>query len=163
MLTINTNVNNLILQRNLNTVNFAMKNAMERLTTGYRINTAADDAAGLVISKALEVQSRGLNVASQNAQMATNVLGVADGALGKMGDLTMRIRDLALQAANGGYGDAERRALEAEAKELTANLRQLEEGTKFNEFNIFACTQKRNNSRKRRACGLYDNQNRRRP
>ena len=137
MLTINTNVNNLILQRNLSGANFGMKTAMERLTTGYRINSAADDAAGLVISKALEVQSRGLQVANQNAQMATNVLSVADGALGKMGDLTMRIRDLALQAANGGYGDTERNALEAEAKELTANLKQLVEGTKFNEFKIF--------------------------
>ena len=100
---VNTNVQSIQVQNNLNRVTDAMNTAMERMTTGSKINSAADDAAGLVISKGIEVQTRGTQVAKSNAQSGTNLLQTAEGNLSVMQDNFMRIRDLTLQAMNGSY------------------------------------------------------------
>ena len=100
---VNTNVDSLKVQRNLNHATTSMSKAVERLTTGLKINQAADDAAGLVIAKGLEAQQRGSVVAQNNAQTGINLLQTAEGNLDVIQEHLLRIRDLTLQAMNGGY------------------------------------------------------------
>ena len=134
---VNTNVQSIQVQNNLNRVTDAMNTAMERLTTGSKINSAADDAAGLVISKGIEVQTRGTQVAKSNAQSGTNLLQTAEGNLSVMQDNFMRIRDLTLQAMNGGQTDEQLQAIQEEATARLAEIDRIATGAKFNTFDLF--------------------------
>ncbi|GBF23222.1 flagellin [Candidatus Gastranaerophilus sp. (ex Termes propinquus)] len=135
---INTNVNSLIVQRSLNASTNGMATAMERMTTGLRINSAADDAAGLVISKGIETQQRGTEMAIKNAQNGINMLQTAEGNLDKIQEHLLAIRDLTLQAMNGGYSADEVKAMESEVQARQNEIDRIATGAKFNEFDLFA-------------------------
>ena len=98
---VNTNVDSLKVQRNLNAATAGASKAMERMTTGLKINNASDDAAGLVISKGIETQQRGSEVAIKNAQNGINLLQTAEGNLDQVQNHLLAIHDLTLQAMNG--------------------------------------------------------------
>ncbi len=134
---VNTNVQSLQVQTNLNNVSNAMNKAMERMTTGLKINSAADDAAGLVISKGIETQTRGSQVAKSNAQSGINLMETAEGNLAVMQDNFMRIRDLTLQAMNGGQTTDQLQALQDEATARLAEIDRIATGAKFNTFDLF--------------------------
>ena len=135
---VNTNVQSLKVQNNLNRVTDKMNTAMERMTTGLKINTAADDAAGLVISKGIEVQTRGTQVAKDNAQNGINLLQTAEGNLAVLQDNLMRVRDLTLQAMNGGQTATEVKAIEEEVSARIEEVNRLAGGAKFNNFQLFS-------------------------
>ena len=135
---VNTNVQSLKVQNNLNRVTDKMNTAMERMTTGLKINTAADDAAGLVISKGIEVQTRGTQVAKDNAQNGINLLQTAEGNLAVIQDNLMRVRDLTLQAMNGGQTATEVKAIEEEVTARIEEVSRLAGGAKFNNFQLFS-------------------------
>ena len=134
---VNTNIQSIKVQNNLNSVTDAMNTAMERMTTGLKINSAADDAAGLVISKGIEVQTRGSQVAKSNAQSGVNLLQTAEGNLAVMQDNFMRIRDLTLQAMNGGQTQEQLEAMQEEATARLAEIDRIATGAKFNTFDLF--------------------------
>ncbi|NJC86896.1 flagellin, partial [Planosporangium mesophilum] len=104
-LRINSNIAAMNAYRNLATTDKAMKSSLEKLSSGLRINKAADDAAGLSISQGLQAQIGGLNVAARNAQDGINVVQTADGALNEVSSILQRMRDLSVQAANSGSQD----------------------------------------------------------
>lgn len=134
---INTNVDSIKVQRSLNSATTKAATAMERMTTGFKINQAADDAAGLVISKGLEAQQRGSVVAQNNAQTGINLLQTAEGNLDSIQNHLLRIRDLTLQAMNGGYSADEVKAMEDEVVARAAEIDRISNGAKFNEFSMF--------------------------
>ncbi|HIS74499.1 TPA: flagellin FliC [Candidatus Galligastranaerophilus intestinavium] len=134
---VNTNIDSLRVQRNLNSASTNMSKAVERLTTGSKVNQAADDAAGFVIAKGLEAQQRGSVVAQNNAQTGINLLQTAEGNLDVIQDHLLRIRDLTLQAMNGGYSYDEVKAMEDEVLARTAEIDRISNGAKFNEFELF--------------------------
>lgn len=134
---INTNVDSLKVQRSLVAATLGASKALERLTTGLKINTAADDPAGLVISKGLSLQERGSNVAINNAQNGINMLQTAEGTLDKIQEHLLAIHDLTLQAMNGGQSPSEIKALENEAKSRALEIDRLAGGAMFNEFTLF--------------------------
>lgn len=103
-LSMHTNYASLVTQNTLNSTNNLMTTAMERLSTGLRINSAADDAAGLTIANKLEAQTRGMSVAMRNSQDAISMLQTADGALEELTNIAYRMKDLATQGANGTNG-----------------------------------------------------------
>ena len=105
---VNTNVTSLMVQKNLNAANSRVETAIQRLSTGFKINQAADDAAGLSISQKMLAQVNGTNVASENTQHGINLLQTAEGDMSVIQEHLQRIRDLAVQAANGTYSTAER-------------------------------------------------------
>jgi len=129
---INTNMASLTAQRNLNTSQSANNTALERLSSGLRINSSKDDAAGLAISTKFETQVRGLNVAIRNAGDGISLAQTAEGALGSMTDSLQRIRELAVQSANSTNSDGDRQALQAEAKQVIAEITRIGEDTNFN-------------------------------
>ena len=134
---VNTNVQSIKVQNNLNNVTSAMEKAMERMSTGAKINSAADDAAGLVISKGIEVQTNGTLVAKSNAQTGVNLLQTAEGNLDVIQDNLMRVRDLTLQAMNGGQTDTELGAMQKEVQARLDEIDRLAKGSKFNNFDLF--------------------------
>ena len=134
---VNTNIDSLRVQRNLNSASTNMSKAVERLTTGSKVNQAADDAAGFVIAKGLEAQQRGSVVAQNNAQTGINLLQTAEGNLDVIQEHLLRIRDLTLQAMNGGYSYDEVKAMEDEVLARTAEIDRISNGAKFNEFELF--------------------------
>lgn len=136
-LVINTNVTSLKVNNNLNRATSRAENAMERLSTGFKINRAADDAAGFMISKGLQTQISGSEVATDNAQNAISILTTAEGVLDTIQDNLMRMRDLTLQAMNGGYSASEVAALESEAKARALEIDRQSLAATFNKFNIF--------------------------
>ena len=99
--TINTNVNSMTAQRNLSTTSSSLATSMQRLSSGLRVNSAKDDAAGLAISERMNAQVRGLSVAARNANDGISLAQTAEGALGKVGDMLQRMRELANQGAQG--------------------------------------------------------------
>lgn len=117
-LTMHTNYASLVTQNTLNGTSDLLNTAMERLSTGYRINSAADDAAGLQIATRLEAQSRGMNVAMRNAQDGQSMLQTAEGAMDEMTNIAYRMNDLATQAANGTNTGTDLAALSAEFNQL---------------------------------------------
>ncbi|NRB68862.1 MAG: lateral flagellin LafA [Vibrio sp.] len=117
-LSMHTNYASLVTQNTLSSTNDLLSTAMERLSTGMRINSAADDAAGLTIANKLEAQTRGMSVAMRNSQDAISMLQTADGALEELTNIAYRMKDLATQSANDTNGTAERAALNAEFAEL---------------------------------------------
>ena len=134
---VNTNIQSIQVQNNLNKVTNAMNTAMQRMSTGSKINSAADDAAGLVISKGIEVQTRGTQVANDNAQSGINLLQTAEGNLSVIQDNFMRIRDLTLQAMNGGQTDDQLQAMQEEAVARLAEIDRIATGAKYNTFDLF--------------------------
>lgn len=131
-LVINSNIQSLNAQRNLTTSQGDMNTAMERLSSGKRINTAADDAAGLAISSRMTSQIRGIDQAIRNANDGISLIQTAEGALGEADNILQRIRELAVQSANGIYSEGDRGTLDAEAQQLISELQRISENTTFN-------------------------------
>ena len=129
---VQTNVTSLIAQNNLSTATKRMDQAMERMTTGYKINSAKDDAAGLYVATSLDKNIRGSEVAQKNVQMGNDVISVAEGDLAGIQDNLLRIRDLALTAANGIYDQDSLNAIEAE---VTARLDEIDRSANVSEYN----------------------------
>ena len=130
-LTVNTNVASLNTQRNLNTSSKGLDTSLQRLSTGFRINSAKDDAAGLQISNRLTSQINGLNVATRNANDGISLSQTAEGALQQSTGILQRMRDLALQSANGSNGGTERAALQSEVSQLQQELNRIADTTSF--------------------------------
>ena len=129
---INTNIASINAQRNLNSSQGDYNQALERLSSGLRINSAKDDAAGLAISTRFTSQTRGLNVAIRNAGDGVSLSQTAEGALGAMTDNLLRIRDLALQSANATNSSIDRQALNVEVQQLKDEIQRIAEQTNFN-------------------------------
>jgi flagellin len=136
-LSLNTNVASLNAQRNLNSSQSTLGRALQRLSSGLRINSAADDAAGLAISERFTTQVRGLNQAMRNANDGISMLQTADGALSTVSDSLRRIRELAVQAANATNSKSDREALQREVVQLTQEVDRVGRTTSFNGQNIF--------------------------
>ncbi len=136
-LTVNTNVASLNAQRNLGSSSSSLATSLERLSSGSRINSAKDDAAGLQISNRLTSQINGLSVAVKNANDGISLAQTAEGALQESTNILQRMRDLALQSANGGNGDAERKALNDEVVQLKNELDRISTTTKFGSKSLF--------------------------
>ena len=136
---ISTNFNPAVLttRRNLNIATDTLNTALERMSTGYKVNCAADDAAGMFVASNLNRNLRGLLQAQKNAQDGISLLNTADGSLSNMTNILNRLRDLAVQGANGVYDDSSLGSMQDEAESLVAQLRQIQEGTSFNGRNIF--------------------------
>lgn len=130
-LTVNTNIASLNTQRNLNSSGKALDTSLQRLSTGSRINSAKDDAAGLQISNRLSSQINGLNVAVKNSNDGISMSQTAEGALQQSTSILQRMRDLALQSANGSNSDDERTALNSEVTELKKELNRISNTTTF--------------------------------
>ncbi len=133
---INTNVSSLNTQRQLNKAGAGVDTAMERLSSGSRINSAADDAAGLAISNRQTSQIRGLDQAVRNANDGISLIQTAEGALSESTNILQRMRELSVQSANGIYGDNDRATLDAEVKQLVSELDRIAKTTSFNGQNI---------------------------
>jgi flagellin len=136
--TINTNLVSLNAQRNLSTSQGALATSMQRLSSGLRVNSAKDDAAGLAIAERMNAQTRGMNVAMRNANDAISLSQTAEGALGKVGDLFQRMRELAVQAANGTNDLSDRESLNEEFQQLAQEATRSLEGTQFNGLSILS-------------------------
>ena len=118
--TINTNIASLNAQRNLSTSQGSLATSMQRLSSGLRVNSAKDDAAGLAIADRMNTQVRGMNVAMRNANDGISLAQTAEGALAKVGDMLQRMRELAVQARNGTNGTSDRANLDTEFQQLRA-------------------------------------------
>lgn len=130
-LTVNTNIASLNTQRNLNKSSNALETSMQRLSTGSRINSAKDDAAGLQISNRLTAQIGGLNVAARNANDGISMAQTAEGALQETTNLLQRMRDLAVQSSNGSYSDDDRASLDKEYQALVEEIDRIADTTSF--------------------------------
>ncbi|MFM4825951.1 lateral flagellin LafA [Aeromonas bivalvium] len=130
-LSIHTNFASLTTQSQLNTTNKMLGTAMQRLGTGLRINSAADDAAGLQMATRLQAQSNGQKVGMRNAQDAVSMMQTAEGAMDEMTNIVQRMKDLATQGANGTASAEDRLAIGTEMKELTAELKNISDNTRF--------------------------------
>jgi len=130
--TINTNIMSLDAQRNLNTSQKALATSMQRLSSGLRINSAADDAAGLAIAQRMETQVRGMNVAIRNANDGISLSQTAEGALGQIDQSLQRMRELSVQAANATNSSADRDSLDQEFGQLASEIQRVLGGTTFN-------------------------------
>jgi flagellin len=136
--TINTNVMSLTAQRNLSKSQGALATAVERLSSGLRVNSAKDDAAGLAIAERMNAQVRGMNVAIRNANDGISLAQTAEGALNEVSNMFQRMRELAVQAANGTNGTGDLANLNAEYQELSAEVTRIGGATKFNGIAILA-------------------------
>ncbi|MDP3107084.1 flagellin [Hydrogenophaga sp.] len=132
MTTINTNVMSMTAQRNLSQSAGSLATSMQRLSSGLRVNSAKDDAAGLAISERMSAQVRGLNVAARNANDGISLAQTAEGSLGKVGDMLQRMRELAVQSANATNSDSDRDALQAEVGQLKQEIQRVADTTQFN-------------------------------
>ncbi len=135
-MSINTNSISLNAQRNLSVSQSALATAMQRLSSGLRVNSAKDDAAGLAIAERMSAQVRGSNVAMRNANDAISLFQTAEGAMSKIGDSLQRIRELSVQSANGSLSNADRTNLNAEATQLVAEIARVAANAKFNGTNL---------------------------
>ena len=138
--TINTNLVSLNAQRNLSSSQSSLATSMQRLSSGLRVNSAKDDAAGLSIAERMGSQVRGMNVGVRNANDAISMSQTAEGALGKVSDLFQRMRELAVQSANGTNSVADRASVNQEFVQLAQEATRTLGGTKFNGQNILATT-----------------------
>ncbi len=129
---INTNVMSLNAQRNLSTNSASLATTIQRLSSGLRINSAKDDAAGLAISQRMTTQVRGMDVAARNANDGISLAQTAEGALSSIGENMQRIRELAVQAANGTNSANDRTALQKEVTQLAAEITRVKDNSNFN-------------------------------
>ena len=130
-MSIHTNYTSLVTQNTLNSTNKMLGTAMERLGTGFRINSAADDAAGLQIAVRLQSQTNGQGVAMRNSQDAISMMQTAEGALDEVTNIVHRMKDLATQAANGTNGASEYTAMNSEYQELASELTNIMGNTSY--------------------------------
>ncbi len=135
-LTLNTNIASLNAQRHLGKTQVALDRAMERLSSGLRINSAKDDAAGLGISNRMTAQIRGLNQAARNANDGISLAQTAEGALQESTNILQRIREIAIQSANDTNSAADRTSLQAEVTQLLAEVDRIATTTQFNGRNL---------------------------
>ncbi len=133
---INSNISSLNSQRKLAGTSVGLSTTMERLSSGLRINSAKDDAAGLSISERMTSQINGLNQARRNANDGISVSQTAEGALQTSGDILQRIRTLAVQSANDTNSTADRNALQAEVSQLLSEFDRVANTTQFNGLNL---------------------------
>lgn len=131
MLSLHTNAASLTTQRNLNNTQNSLSNSMTRLGTGYRINSAMDDAAGLQIATRLDAQSRGMEVAMKNTQNSISLLQTGEGALGEVSNILLRMKDLATEAANGSSTDQDKQAMQSEFDQMGQELHNISSNTTF--------------------------------
>src|SRR6195952_2400042 len=131
-MTINTNIISLNAQRNLNASQGALATSMQRLSSGLRVNSAKDDAAGLAIAERMNTQVRGMNVAIRNANDGISLSQTADGALSSVGDSLQRMRELAVQALNSTNSGSDRDSLNQEFQQLGSEINRVLHGTTFN-------------------------------
>jgi flagellin len=134
---INTNVASLSAQNQLNRSQELSNQALQRLSSGLRINSAKDDAAGLAISNRFEAQIRGLNQATRNANDGISLAQTAEGALGEAGNILQRVRELAVQSANASNSSSDRQALQDEVNQLVSELDRIATTTNFNGQKLF--------------------------
>lgn len=133
---INTNIASLNAQRNLNSSQSSLSTSLQRLSSGLRVNSAKDDAAGLAIATRMTAQGRGMSVAIRNANDAISLAQTAEGALGQIKDHMLRMRDLAVQSANATNTSADREQLQTEFVELQKEIQRIYEQTTFNGLKI---------------------------
>ncbi|NIF86424.1 flagellin [Comamonas sp. Tr-654] len=131
-MTINTNVVSINAQRNLGLSGNSLATSMQRLSSGLRVNSAKDDAAGLAIAERMSTQVRGLSVASRNANDGISLAQTAEGALGKVGDMLQRMRELAVQSGNATNSKSDREALQSELSQLRDEVDRVAKTTSFN-------------------------------
>ena len=131
-LIINTNISSLNAQRNLSTSQSSLATSMQRLSSGLRINSAKDDAAGLAIAERMNAQVRGMNVAIRNANDGISLAQTAEGALSKVGDSLQRMRELAVQARNATNSSSDKDSLNKEFAQLQSEITRVLGGTSFN-------------------------------
>ncbi len=131
-LMINTNLASMNAQRNTSTSQSELSTAMQRLSSGLRVNSARDDAAGLAIGARMDSQARGMNVSIRNANDGISMSQTADGALATVSDALQRMRELSVQAANGSNGTSDRANLNTEYQQLAAEITDIAAQTKFN-------------------------------
>ncbi len=136
MAVINTNIMSLNAQRNLTSSQSALQTSLQRLSSGLRINSAKDDAAGLAISTRFTTQINGLNQAVRNANDAISLSQTAEGALGSYTDILQRVRELAVQSANASNSSSDRQALNSEAQQLLSEAQRIATQTQFNGQNV---------------------------
>ncbi|ANI14865.1 Lateral flagellin [Pseudomonas citronellolis] len=137
-LSIHTNYSALSTQTNLNKTNAKLATNQQRLGTGYRVNSAADDAAGLQIATRLDAQSRGMTVATRNVNDAVSLLQTAEGAFSEMTDIVQRMKDLATQSANGTNSTKDQDSMQAEYDELGKELGNIMKNTSYAGTNLFS-------------------------
>ena len=138
MAVINTNIMSLNAQRNLSATQSALATSVQRLSTGLRVNSAKDDAAGLAIAERMNTQVRGMNVAIRNANDAISLSQTAEGSLSKINDMGQRMRELAVQSANATNNDSDRKNLDAEYQALAQEIKRNLAGAAFNGTKLFA-------------------------
>lgn len=137
MVVINTNIDSLKMQKGLISSSQKSSTSLKRLSSGLRINSAADDAAGLALSEEFAVRSSSGQVARKNAQTGVNLVQVLDDSYAVATDILFRMRDLAVQSANGIYSDEEREALNSEYSTLEEELSKILTGMKFGDLRLF--------------------------
>ncbi len=135
-LTINTNIASLNAQRNLSTTQLSLNQSMERLSSGLRINSAADDAAGLAISQNMQAGIRSMNAATQNANDGISMTQTAEGALNETSNILLRMRELATQSANGTLSQSDRDNIQNEFGNLQDEITRISNVTNFNGTNL---------------------------
>lgn len=140
MTTINTNVNSLNAQRNLANTAMSISTSIQRLSSGLRVNSAKDDAAGLAIAERFNAQTKGMNVAIRNANDAISLAATAEGALGAISNNLQRMRELAVQASNGTNTTTDIASLDQEFQLLAAENTRVSGGTTFNGTAVIAAT-----------------------
>ena len=133
---VNTNLTSLNAQRNLATSQSSLATSMQRLSSGLRVNSAKDDAAGLAISERMNAQVKGMNVAIRNANDGISLVQTAEGAMAKVGDSLQRMRELAVQARNATNSSSDKDSLDKEFGELAKEIQRVIGGTTFNGKNI---------------------------
>ena len=136
MTVINTNISANIARDAIGRNNRAMSTSMERLSTGLRINSAKDDAAGLAIANRMAGQISGLNMATRNANDAVSMVQTIEGATGEINNMLIRMRELAVQSASGTYSDTDRSALDLEFGALMEEINRIAENTKWNGLTV---------------------------
>lgn len=137
-LIVNTNIASLEAQRNMAFTQRSLEGSFQRLSSGFRINSAADDAAGLAISESMNMQVRGFMVAERNANNAISMSQVAEGALGQITAIVARMRDLAVQASNGDLTSTDRGYLNTEFSQLRSEIDRMASATKFNNRDLLS-------------------------
>lgn len=137
MTVIGTNIGSLRAANAATSAGEALKSSMERLSTGKRINSAKDDAAGLAIAQSMTSDIRGMNQAVRNANDGISLAQTAEGALNEVTNMLQRVRELSVQAASGTYKDTDRLNIQAEVDELTAQIGQIATNSEFNGVKLF--------------------------
>ena len=135
---INTNVASLNAQRNLNNTQFGLSKSLERLSSGFRINRAGDDAAGLAISERFKAQIRSTSQASRNTLDGVSLVQVSEGAYNEISNILIRLRELAVQSANGTISSSDRTAIDTEYDQLTQEITRIANVVKFNNVQVLA-------------------------